>query len=541
MAQNHTMQTKAGGLRRRELLLASFASLWGQGAMAQMLAGQPLQIASATEPSSFDPHFQYFGPNRQAHMPVFEPLAMFGPQLELLPALATSWRATGADTWDIVLRPGVLFHDGTPFTADDVIFSLARATAMPHSPSSMGVYTQAIAKIWALDDLTLRVQTRGPAPLLIHDLANIPMLSRRVSGKASTADFDAGVGVVGTGPFRFVAWNKGSSIRYAAFDKHWAGRFPWNSVEVRLQADGNDRVKALLAGQAQLIDQVPPASIATLRTTPGIALSQTASNFLLFLHMDQARAVTPYITDKQGQAIANPLRDVRVRKALSMAIDREALVKSILQGSATPAAQLLPASFEGTLRDLKATPYDPAGAMALLQAAGHADGFRLVMHGTKGRYVNDEAVLQAMAAGLKSIGIDAVAVSLPSTEFFARASSGSQGEPEFSVIQVGWASVEPSGALKGLLATSDKKSGAGSSNRGRYSNPAVDAVLQAAVRTVDAGARAQLLQQATRMAVVDDQGIIPLYFPNNTWASQATVKYAARVDSSTFPMDAALA
>ncbi|SFC63483.1 peptide/nickel transport system substrate-binding protein [Polaromonas sp. OV174] len=542
MKNNKNMETSAGGMGRRGMLLsmASFAALWGHGASAQSVDVQHLQIASATEPSAFDPHFQYFGPNRQAHMPVFEPLAMYGPQLDLQPALAKAWRATAENVWEIELRPQVLFHDGTPFTAQDVIFSLERATAMPNSPSSMGVYSQSIATITAVDDLTLRVETKGPSPLLIYDLANIPILSKRVSGMATTESFNAGVGVVGTGPFRFVAWTKGKSIRYEAFDRHWAGRSSWRSVEVVLKADGKDRVNALLTGNAQLIDQVPPSSIAGLRAAPGVSLSETASNFLLFLHMDQARPVTPYITDKQGGTIGNPLRDVRVRKAMSMAIDRASIVKSILQDSATAAAQLLPASFEGTLPDLQATPYDPAGALELLKAAGYPDGFRLVMHGTKGRYVNDEAVLQAIASGLKKVGIDAVPVSLSSNEFFARASSGSNGEPEFSVIQVGWASVEPSGALKGLLATSDKKSGFGSSNRGRYSNQAVDALLQKAIRTVNAGARARLLQQATQTAIVDDQGIIPLYYPNNTWATKAKVKFVPRVDSSTFPMDASL-
>jgi len=146
-------------------------------------------------------------------------------------------------------------------------------------------------------------------------------------------------------------------------------------------------------------------------------------------------------------------------------------------------------------------------------------------------------VLQLVAQQLGVIGIEASAESLPSNEFFARASSGLEGQPAFSMILVGWASVEPSGALKGLLATHDPKAGLGSSNRGRYSNPQVDALLQQALGTVDEAQRAALLARATRIAVLTDRGIVPLYFPVNTWAARKGLRFVPRVDSSTFPMD----
>jgi peptide/nickel transport system substrate-binding protein len=525
------------GRRRVLASMISATALIGSGARAQIVGDKTLTIATATEPNSFDPQFQYFGPNRQAHMPVFEPLVMYGPKLEITPALCTSWRSIGPTTWEINLRPGVRFHDGSPFSAEDVVFSLARAPAVPNSPSSMGVYTQSIAKIEVVDALKLLVHTKSAAPLLMFDLANVPILSKQISSNATTASFDAGSGVVGTGPFRFVQWAKGNRIRYEAFDNYWAGRSQWRNVDVLYKSDSNERVKLLQSGQVQIIDQVPPASIADLQSSKGINLFKTASNFLLYLHMDQVRPVTPYITDKQGRSISNPLLDVRVRKAMSMAIDRRTITTRILMDSATPANQLLPTAFEGTLPDLAEIPFAPQDARELLRAAGYPNGFRMVLHGTQGRYASDVAVLKAIAANLQQIGIDAEAVSLPSNEFFARSSTGNNGEPEFSVIQVGWASVEPSGALKGFLATSDKKSGFGSSNRGRYSNKKVDELLFRALETVDNRARADLLRSATNIAVVEDQGIVPLYFPSNIWAAAAGLKFAPRVDSSTFPMD----
>lgn len=524
----------------RRTFLGAMAALAAHTAVeAQGLSRQRLRIATATEPSSFDPHFTYFGPNRQAHMPVFEPLVMYAADLSLKPALATHWRATSATVWEITLRGDVRFHDGSPFSAQDVIFSLERARSIPNSPSTLGVYTQAIKRITAPDPLRLVVETNGTAPLLMFDLANIPIASQRVSGQASTASFDAGVGVIGTGPYRFENWQKGRSIQYAANDGYWGERPNWRSVDVLTIPDGAQRIKALADGVVDFIDQVPPARIASLKLQPGVSIMEVPSNFLIFLHMDQFRSTSPFVTDKSGAPIANPLRDVRVRKAISLALDRDEIVSRALSGAAQPAFQLLPSSFAGTVSDLPLQARDLGQARRLLADAGLPDGFRLTMHGTRGRYANDVAVIELVARQLQDIGIDARSESLPSNDFFAKASSGLNGEPAFSMIQVGWASVEPSGALKGLLATFDARAGMGSSNRGRYSNPEVDALLARALQTVNDHERARLLAQATRVAIVQDQGIVPLYFPVNAWAARKGLRFTPRVDASTFPMDVA--
>ena len=532
-------------------LIARRHFLWGSAAVAALAAGcantgkpanQTLVIGTATKPNTFDPQYQYFGPNRQAHMPVFEPLVMYGPGLELKPALATGWRTVDDTSWEITLRPNAVFHDGSPFVAEDVVFSLDRAGKVPNSPSSMGVFVRSIERIEIINPMTLRIRTKAAVPLLMNDLANVPIISKKISGGATTAAFNAGSGVVGTGPYRFVKWED-TLIEYEAFEGHWGGRQPWRRVHVLTMEKAQARVQALLAEQCQLIDQVPPESLAMLRATPHVSLFDIPSNFLMFLHMDQAREFTPFVTDKQGRQIPNPLRDVRVRKALSLAIDRAALTRDVLGNAAVPANQLLPPNFPGTIKGLSSIPYDPQAARQLLAAAGYANGFRLLMHGTDGRYASDKQSLAAIAAGLREIGIDAQSVSLPSNEFFARASAGTgkNGEPEFSVIQVGWASVEPSAALKGLLATPNKSTSFGSSNRGMYSSRSVDDTLARALQTVDSRIREDLIRAATRQAVVEDQGVVPLYYPTSTWATLKHVRYAPRVDSATYPMDATVA
>ena len=524
-----------GAASRRGFLGALAAMALPLGAKAQ--ASAVLRIATATEPTSFDPHYTYFGPNRQAHMPVFEPLVMFAPDLSLKPALATRWEATAANLWEIDLRRNVRFHDGNEFTAADVIFSLERVKSIRNSPSTLGVYLQSIEALKALSPHRLLIETKGPAPLLMFDLANIPIMSHRASQTTTTAELDAGKGIVGTGPYQFVRWDKGSLIEYASFNRHWSGRPSWSSVRCLWVPDSDARVKSLVNGEVDFIDQVPPASAPALRERSDVNVMSIASNFVIFLHMDQFRKTSPYVKSNEGTDIDNPLLDRRVRKAISLAIDRQRLVDHALAGAAQPASQLLPSTFAGTIPALAVPTQDLAEARRLLSAAGYANGFRLTMHGTRGRYANDVAVIQEVARQLQGAGITASAESLPSGEFFARASSGLRGEPEFSMIQVGWASIEPSGALKGLLATYDQKAGSGSSNRGRYSHPRVDALLAEALKTADEQKRSALLVQATQVAVVEDQGIVPLYYPTNTWAGRKGLRFSPRVDSSTFPMD----
>lgn len=525
--------------RRKFLFGGVVAAAWRPRLLgAAALPGVPLVMGCTTEPTSFDPLFQYFGPNRQAHFPIFEPLAAYDARLGVVPALAESWSLLDPTTWEFILREGVRFHDGTALEAQDVTFSLERASTVPNSPSTMGVYTQAIRHLTAPHRRAVRVSTKTVSPLLVRDLANIPIVSRRAASGLATADFDRGTGLIGTGPYRFGRWDKGQAITYEAFTPYWGSAPEWSTVTARLIPDGQERLRALRSGEVQLIDQVPPQEMARLLGDPATHVARVESNFVMYLHMDQFRDVTPSITDRSGRPIGNPLRDVRVRRALSKAIDRDAIVRDVLSGAASPASQFLPSTFAGTIADLGAERHDPGVARELLAAAGFADGFKMTIHGTKGRYPNDTAVLETIAQSFTKIGLGIDTVALPPTEFFTRASSGRDGLPEFSLILTGWSSVDPSGALKGLVTTFDKSTGAGSSNRGRYSNAKVDALLRDALATIEEDRRAALLREATRLAVVEDQAIIPLFYPTNIWASTGSLKYDPRVDGSTFPMDA---
>jgi peptide/nickel transport system substrate-binding protein len=251
----------------------------------------------------------------------------------------------------------------------------------------------------------------------------------------------------------------------------------------------------------------------------------------MYLHLDAAREKTPFATDKAGRPLEkNPLRDLRVRRAMSKAINRPALVERVMEGAAVSTGQLMPENFFGFTPALRPEAHDPEGARKLLAEAGYPDGFGLTLHAPNNRYVNDEQIAQAVAQMLTRAGISTRVEAMPSAVFFTRGS-----KLEFSFMLVGWGAetMEASSPLKALLATFNAAKGMGASNRGRYSNPGLDAVLDRALATVDDTKREKLLQQATEIGV-GDLGIIPLYHQHNLWATRRGIVYEARADERTF-------
>ncbi|MEO6363898.1 MAG: ABC transporter substrate-binding protein, partial [Caldimonas sp.] len=228
---------------------------------------------------------------------------------------------------------------------------------------------------------------------------------------------------------------------------------------------------------------------------------------------------------------ANPLRDPRVRKAISKMIDRDAIIARIMEGQGVAAGQLLPETFFGTSKTLKPEKYDPAGAKKLLAEAGYPNGFGLTLHAPNNRYINDAAVAQAVAQFMSRNGIATKLETMPSNVFFSRGS-----KLEFSLLLAGWGAEtgETSSPLRSLLATFDKEQGLGAANRGRFSDAGVDAVLSQAMTTIDDTKRGILLARAAEKAVGELTGLVPLHYEVSTWATRAGIAYKARSDQYTF-------
>jgi peptide/nickel transport system substrate-binding protein len=490
-----------------------------------------LSIALGADVTSIDPHFHNLTPNNNVGGHIFEPLVTKDARGKLTPGLAESWRTVDDLTWEFRLRKGVKFHDGSEFSAADVAFTLDRVPTVPNSPSPFTTYSKQITEKVIVDPHTIRLKTAMPYPLMPNDMGTILIVSGKAAKGASTDDFNSGKAAIGTGPFKFVRWQKGDRIELARHDAYWGPKPAWDKVTFRIITSDPTRVAALMAGDVRAIDNVPTADLARVLKDPGLSLYRVVSHRVMYLHLDSSRDKSPFVTDKAGRPLErNPLKDVRVRRALSRAINRQALVDRVMEGAARPTGQLMPEGMFGYTPALKPEPYDPDGAKKLLAEAGYPNGFGLTLHGPNNRYVNDEQIAQAIAQMLTRVGVATRVETMPSSVYFSRAN-----KLEFSLILVGWGSdtAEASSPLKALLATYSKEKGMGQANRGRYSNPKVDAALEQALATVDDARREKLLQQATEIAMTD-LGIIPLYHQENLWATRKGVGYAPRADERTF-------
>jgi peptide/nickel transport system substrate-binding protein len=519
---------------RSRLALAVVACVLGAAVPSQ---AKDLKIALASEPTSIDPHFHNLTPNNSLAMHFFDALVIFDEKQRVTPGLAVSWKTIDDLTWEFKLRKGVKFHDGSPFTADDVVFTMNRAGNVPNSPSSFGTYTKGKTVV-KVDDYTVHIKTEKPYPLMVTDLTTIPMVSKKHGEGATTPDYNSGKAAIGTGPFKFVKYVPGDRIVMKANPGYWGGKQKWENVTLKPIKSGPSRVAALLAGDVDVIEGVPTADITRLGKNAKLQLSKGISNRVIYLHIDHDRDDSPFVKAVGGGVIKSPLKDARVRKAISMAINRKAIVDRVMEGVAIPAGQLLPEGFFGVSPTLKPVPYDLAGAKILLADAGYAKGFELTLHGPNDRYINDAKIAEAIGQMLTRLGIKMKVETMTRSVFFKQASRGGPNKtPKFSFILVGWGAGtgEASSPLKSLLHTYDKSRGFGSSNRGRYSNPTVDKLIEDALATVDDKKRAGLLAKATEVAI-NDGGIIPLHYQVNTWAAKKGISYKARTDERTIVM-----
>ena len=509
--------------------VAATVALVALGSMAFAAAAASLTIGLGADVTALDPHYHNVTPNNNVAAHLFGYLVQRNEKSQLEPGLATEWKTIDPLTWEFKLRRGVKFHDGSEFTAADVVASIERVPTVPNSPSPFTAFTKQIKEVVVVDPYTIRFRTATPYPLMPSDMTQVVMISK-AAAKATTDDFNSGKAAIGTGPYKLVRYVKGDRIELARNDAWWGGPTPWEKVTLRILPQDASRVAALLSGDVQAIENVPPTDVARLRKDRKLTVYRIVADRLIYLHMDSDRDASPFVTDRAGKPLAkNPLKDPRVRKAISKAINRPAIVEKVMEGEAIPAGQLVADFLFGATKNLKVEPYDPEGAKKLLAEAGYPDGFGLTIHSPNNRYVNDAKIAQAVAQMLARVGIDTKVVAMPSATFFTQAT-----DLRFSFMLVGWSTGtgEASSSLKALLMTWNRDKGYGTANRGRYSNPKVDALTEDALQTVDDAKREAYLQRATEIAI-NDTGVVPLHFQVNLWATRDGIGYVPRVDEYT--------
>jgi peptide/nickel transport system substrate-binding protein len=511
---------------------------------------QELKVGVAAEVTSIDPHFHNVGPNNSLRKHIFEGLVGNDDSQKLKPELAASWRAVDEKAWEFKLRPNVKFTNGDAFTAKDVVYTFCRIPTVENSPSSFTVFTRGFAAVETPDPQTLIIRTTEPQPLLPNNMAALGILSSKANGgegvvwKASgceglgtppkSQDFNDPAKAVGTGPFKLKEYTRGTQVVLERNEDYWGEKPHWARVTWRPFTSAGPRVAALLAGDVDLIENPPIQDFDKIKSA-GFQIAQGISNRIIYLHMDQFKGAdwkTPGVrgTDK------NPFLDKRVREAVSKAINRQAIVERIMGGVAQSAGELLPTPLFGTSPDMKPTAFDPDGARKLLAEAGYPNGFEVTLGTPNDRYINDGQIAQAVAQMLTRVGIKTSVDASTASTFFTR-----RNKYEFSLYLAGWGadSGEMSNSLVALVSTPNPTTGRGHTNRGRYSNPEVDKLVEEAQRTVDDGKREALLRQASKLAM-SDFAVIPLHFEVTPWAFKKGLTYKARIDQYTLATEVRL-
>ncbi|MBR0648842.1 ABC transporter substrate-binding protein [Roseomonas terrae] len=498
-------------------------------------AAQTLTIGLATPPTALDPHYHAHAQSSATAAHVFEALHKPDAAMQLTPQLATDATTTNGIVWNVRLREGVRWHDGTPFTADDVVFSLQRAGNVPNSPGSFGTYTREVRTVEVTGPHSLRITATAPAPLLMANLSNIFIVSRRHGEGASTDDYNSGKAMIGTGPYRFARWSAGTEVHYARNDAYWGEREPWERASFRVIANNTARTAALLAGDVDLIADIPSTDVARIRADRRFQVVTVASNRLVFLGYDRTEEAlaTGHVRAAEGAPALtrNPLADVRVLRALSMAIDRRALVERINEGQAIATGQFLPEGFFGYFADIPVERADPEAARRLLAEAGYPDGFRLTLTTSNDRIVNSARMVQAIGQMWTRIGVATSVETMPHAIFTPR-----RNRYELPVFLSSWGN-QTGEALYTLVPQLGTRGqgGLGNANRIRYSNPALDRLLVAASTEIDAPRRLALIRQATDLALAE--GVMqPLLLQVNNWGARQGLAMTPRIDQYTLAM-----
>jgi peptide/nickel transport system substrate-binding protein len=496
-----------------------------------------LTIALQTDVTSFDPHVAPAFTSSALHQHVFDSLVVLDRSFVPQPNLAIAWRTIDELTWEFDLRPDVRFSDGAALTADDVAFSIRRINAVKHPSGTYAPYTRAIKEAAVTGPLRLRLITVSPYPALLQDLARVRVVPARLGDDIPTEAFNTGRAAIGSGPYRLGGWTPGEKLEFVRNPNYWGSAPSWNAVTFRPIPSDAARLAALLSDSVQVIDKVAVADVAQLRNDNRVSLFVHDGNRTMFLVPDAVRDETPYVTDRTNQPIKpNPLKDLRVRQAISLGIQRQALVDRVMEGLAAPANQAAPQGMLGYAASLPPASYDPARARALLAEAGFPEGFRLTLHCSNGRYVNDRASCLAAAQMLTRIGIEAAVDAEPQNVFYARMTRF-----DASLLLNGWGSYGDNFAvLRQALHSVDPRRGYGGFNRGRYSNPEVDRQIEIAAEAIDPLRREEALQAAMSGAI-RDLAIIPLYTASWAWATRKGLAYAAGFDEGTLAANVTLA
>jgi len=499
-------------------------ALLASAAPVNYAQARPLTLAITGDAESMDPILAAISTTSSIQHHMLELLVDYDPDGKIVPALATSWRALDNLNWEFKLRPNVRFHNGEPFNAESVKFSIERFR--DHPKSLQKAYVSLIKEVRPVDDLTVRIVTSEPSPDLIANLANnISMLPPRYAREVG----DEGLArrPVGTGPYRFVEWVRDDRVVLEANPTYWGPKPQATRVTIRPIPEGATRVAALLAGEVDVVEGIPIPDIPRVAKARGFRVLRKQGPRLIFVAMDTFRdrgGRHPAGSPGLPEGAPNPFKDVRVRQAIYHAINTKEIVEQVMGGAATPAEQILPPFLPGYNPKVRRPIYDPSRAKRLLAEAGYPNGFTVRLDVTTDRYVNDREVGLALVGMLGRVGINVQLNGLPRLIYFPRMRTF-----DTSFQMSGWLTLISSANWAALLGCVDPKTGYGRANYGRYCNPELDRLIDIMRTEMDEKKRLEAFYKAAELNR-QDVGKIPMYFEELIRGVKDNLTMPVRVD-----------
>ncbi|MGE0311166.1 MAG: ABC transporter substrate-binding protein [Lautropia sp.] len=515
---------------KRSLLALAAAACFGTAALVPATASAvTLKWAAQNDVLTLDPHSQNHATTNGILQHAYEGLTRYDRDYKVEPSLATSWKQTTPTEWRFNLRKNVKFHDGSPFSADDVLFSFDR---VKNSGGSMTIYTTGIKEIRKVDDHTVDFILEKPVPILLRNIIDFKIVSKIWAQKnkaekahdlKSKEENFASRNANGTGSYVIKSWAPDQRIVMER-NKDWWDKTPGNVDEVIYTPIKQDatRIAALLSGEVDLVTDLPTQDVSRLRQNAALKVLDGPEVRTIFIGLDQFSDELKY-SGVQGK---NPFKDVRVRKALNLATDAEAIRRTTMRGLSIPANIMVAPGVNGWSKELDTrAPVDLKAAKALLAEAGYPDGFEFTLDCPNNRYVNDEEICQALVGMWARIGMKTRLNAMPFAQFIPKLE-----KLDTSAYLLGWgvATYDALYSLQSLVRT--KTGGAdGNYNVGRISNPKIDELIDAAKVETDTAKRDKMLADALRMTA-ENYHYVPIHHQMRPWAMKKSVSTVHKSD-----------
>ncbi|MCR9109698.1 ABC transporter substrate-binding protein [Marivita sp. XM-24bin2] len=483
------------------------------------VSAETLRWARSGDALTLDPHAQNEGPTHTIRHQMYEPLIIRDVTGAFEPALATDWAPSADDpnVWVFNLRQGVKFHDGADFTAEDVVFSFERAK-QPNS--DMKELIGSITEVRAVDDYTIEMVTDGPNPILPSNLTNLFIMDKgwtEANDTVNVQDFEGGeityatTNANGTGPYVLQSREPDVRTVMTRNDNYWGiDQFPMEVTEIVYTPIQNaaTRVAALLSGEVDFLQDMPVQDLDRVNNADGLVVKQAPQNRVIFFGMNQG-ADDIEADDIDG---ANPLADVRVRKAMSMAINRDAIRQVVMRGQSQPAGMIAPPFVNGWTEAMDSeSTTDIEGAKALMEEAGYGDGFSIRLDCPNDRYVNDEAICQAAVGMLGQIGVTVNLDAKPKAQHFPLITDG---QTDFYMLGWGVPTYDSEYIFNFLV--HGRESDIGTWNGTGFDNDELDAKIESLASNTDLEARNADIADIWRV-VQDEQLYIPIHHQVLNW------------------------